>query len=215
MSKLQQDNLKRTVAEMLDKSSGKQRKFLETVEVQIKLKGYNVDTDKRFTGSIQLPHEIRPGLKIGVLGNKIHCEEGQSLGLKTFNKEALEAFNRDKKVIKKWCKKFHLFVGSKEIIASVTRLLGPTLARANKFPIDIADKSVKQTCDEQRRTASFRLKKEICVHSPVGNVGMENRQLVENIILYVNYFVSLLKKGWQNVGTIHVHKTMGKSYRIY
>ena len=215
MSKLQQDVLKGKIAEMLNKDNAKERKFLETVEVQIKLKGYNIDTDKRFVGQIQLPHEIRPGIKIGVLGNQVHCNEGQKLGLQTFNKEALEAFNRDKKVIKKWCKKFHLFLGSKEIVGTVSKLLGPTLAKAGRFPIDIADRTVAQVRDEQKRTANIRLKKEICIHNAVGNVKLTERQLAENITMYVNYFASLLKKGWQNIGTIHIHRTMGKSHRIY
>ena len=32
----------------------------------------------------------------------------------------------------------------------------------------------------------------------VGNVGMDGEQLVANIMLAINYLVSLLKKGWQN-----------------
>ena len=33
----------------------------------------------------------------------------------------------------------------------------------------------------------------------VGNIGMSEEQLVQNIHLAVNFLVSLLKKHWQNV----------------
>lgn len=31
----------------------------------------------------------------------------------------------------------------------------------------------------------------------------------------INYLISLLKKGWQNIRTIHIKTSMGKSHRIY
>jgi large subunit ribosomal protein L10Ae len=31
----------------------------------------------------------------------------------------------------------------------------------------------------------------------------------------INFLVSLMKKQWQNVGTLHVKTTMGKSIKIF
>jgi large subunit ribosomal protein L10Ae len=31
----------------------------------------------------------------------------------------------------------------------------------------------------------------------------------------INYLVSLMKKGWQNVGTLHIKTSMGRAYRIF
>jgi large subunit ribosomal protein L10Ae len=33
--------------------------------------------------------------------------------------------------------------------------------------------------------------------------------------LAVNFLVSLLKKQWQNVGSLHIKSTMGKPQRLY
>ena len=49
----------------------------------------------------------------------------------------------------------------------------------------------------------------------VGNVGMEQEQLVANIMLSINYLVSLLKKGWQNVGSLTIKATMSPPKRLY
>jgi large subunit ribosomal protein L10Ae len=31
----------------------------------------------------------------------------------------------------------------------------------------------------------------------------------------INFLVSLMKKGWQNVGTLYIKTTMGKSIKIF
>eukprot|EP00439_Symbiodinium_sp_Y106_P067520 s2135_g11.t1 len=77
MSKLNIDNLKKGIAGILEGSKEKQRKFLETVELQIGLKDYDTQRDKRFAGTIKLPHVPRPRLKVCVLGDAVHCEQAQ------------------------------------------------------------------------------------------------------------------------------------------
>jgi large subunit ribosomal protein L10Ae len=49
----------------------------------------------------------------------------------------------------------------------------------------------------------------------VGNVGMTQEQLVANIMLAINYLVSLLKKGWQNVGSLTIKASMSPPRRLY
>ena len=44
---------------------------------------------------------------------------------------------------------------------------------------------------------------------------MTEAQLFSNINLSVNFLVSLLKKNWQNVKSLHVKSTMGKVQRIF
>lgn len=56
-------------------SKDKQRKFVETIELQIGLKNYDPQKDKRFSGSVKLPHIPRPKMKICMLGDAQHVEE--------------------------------------------------------------------------------------------------------------------------------------------
>merc|ERR1711957_313689 len=54
--------------------AGKKRNFTETVEIQITLKNYDPQRDKRFSGTFRLPSIPRPNLKCCMLGNAAHCE---------------------------------------------------------------------------------------------------------------------------------------------
>ena len=49
----------------------------------------------------------------------------------------------------------------------------------------------------------------------VGNVGMTDDELIGNIMLAVYYLVSLLKKGWQNVGSLVIKASMSPPKRLY
>jgi len=60
MSKINSDFLKRTITEMI--AAKKQRKFLESVELQIGLRDY--DPDKRFNGTVRLPHQAYSSVRV-------------------------------------------------------------------------------------------------------------------------------------------------------
>ena len=186
--------------------------------ISLQLRGYIINKDKRFVGSIKLPHIIRPNVRIGVLGNKIHCEQAQALNdknISAYDLATLQSFNKEKKVVKKWTRRHHLFIASADVINQVNRVLGQTYTKANKFPTNIKDSTVQAVVDEVKKTANIRLKKSVAFGVPVANVTMTERQVYENIMLCTNFIVTLLKKGWQSVGSINLKSTMGHAHRIY
>ena len=79
----------------------KKRKFVETIELQVGLKNYDPQRDKRFSGTIKLPQPCKNTMKFCVLGDVIHCDEAKALGVDFRDIEALKQFNRNKKLVKK------------------------------------------------------------------------------------------------------------------
>jgi len=87
---------------------------------------------------------------------------------------------------------------------------------AGKFPTPVShadDLTGKIT--EVKSTIKFQLKKVLCMGVAVGNVGMDQEELIGNIMLAINYLVSLLKKGWQNVGSLTIKASMSPPKRLY
>ncbi|RRT44609.1 hypothetical protein B296_00018320 [Ensete ventricosum] len=74
-SKLQSDVLREAISQVAGDSREQKRKFTETVELQIGLKNYDPQKDKRFSGSVKLPHIPRPKMKVCMLGDAQHVEE--------------------------------------------------------------------------------------------------------------------------------------------
>eukprot|EP00958_Prasinococcus_capsulatus_P017972 scaffold2065_cov359-Prasinococcus_capsulatus_cf.AAC.3 len=194
----------------------KKRGFLETVELQIGLKNYDPQKDKRFSGTIALPHIPRPKLKICMLGDAVHCEKAKTLGIDAMSVDDLKKLNKNKKLVKKLAKKYNVFLASESVIKMIPRLLGPGLNKAGKFPTPVsANADVEATIDEVKKNIKFQLKKVLCMGVAVGNVSLTEREIFQNVQMAVNFLVSLLKKNWQNVKALYLKTSMGKPYRLY
>ncbi|OIW09340.1 hypothetical protein TanjilG_01311 [Lupinus angustifolius] len=220
MSKLSSDAVREAISGIVADSKEKNRKFVETIELQIGLKNYDPQKDKRFSGSVKLPHIPRPKMKICMLGDAQHVEEAEKIGLDYMDVEALKKLNKNKKLVKKLAKKYHAFLASEAIIKQIPRLLGPGLNKAGmwfgKFPTLVShQESLESKVNETKAMVKFQLKKVLCMGVAVGNVSMEEKQIFQNVQLSVNFLVSLLKKNWQNVRCLYLKSTMGKSYRVF
>lgn len=91
----------------MENSKSKQRNFKETVELQIGLKNYDPQKDKRFSGQVKLPFMPRPLMKVCVLGDVQHCEEAKALGVDAMSVEDLKKLNKNKKLVKKLGKQIY------------------------------------------------------------------------------------------------------------
>lgn len=195
---------------------GKKRKFTETIELQISLKNYDPQRDKRFSGTFKLPSIPRPNLKCCMLGNAAHCEQADRIGVDHMSVEDLKKLNKNKKLVKKLAKKYDFFLSSDNMIKQIPRLLGPGLTKAGKFPTLLSSSDdMQEKINEVKSTIKFQMKKVMCLNVSVGNVNMDKQQVIVNTQLSANFLVSLLKKGWQNIGGMYVKSTMGPSIQIF
>merc|ERR1712129_436753 len=149
--------------------------------------------DKRFSGTFKLPNLPRPNLKPCMLGNAVHCEVADKIGIDHMSVEDLKKLNKNKKLVKKLAKKYDFFLASDNMIKQIPRLLGPGLTKAGKFP----------------------MKKVMCLNVAVGNIDMTKQEIIVNTQLAGNFLASLLKKQWQNIGCMYLKSTMGPSIQIY
>ncbi|KNC49227.1 50S ribosomal protein L1 [Thecamonas trahens ATCC 50062] len=216
-SKIPSEHLADCVAKVLKYANEtKKRNFLETIELQIGLKNYDTRKDKRFKGSLKLPVEVKPKMTVCVLGNVTHCDQAAELGLDSINLDTLKTFKRDKKRVKALAAKYDAFLASDNLIKQIPRLLGPGLSKAGKFPGIVSNNDVlADKVAELRSTVTFQLKKVMCLGTAIGDVSMTAEQLETNLNMAINYLVSLLKKNWQNVKSLHIKSTMGPSQQLY
>ncbi|XP_053955189.1 60S ribosomal protein L10a-2 [Anastrepha ludens] len=215
-SKVSRDTLYESVNAALGFSQKKRRGFLETVELQIGLKNYDPQKDKRFSGTVKLKNIPRPKMKVCILGDQQHCDEAKANGVECMDAEALKKLNKNKKLVKKLAKSYDAFLASESLIKQIPRLLGPGLNKAGKFPGLLSHtESMMAKIEEVKSTIKFQMKKVLCLSVAVGHVDMKPDELVQNIHLSINFLVSLLKKNWQNVRSLHIKSSMGPPQRLY
>ncbi|XP_074296709.1 large ribosomal subunit protein uL1z [Silene latifolia] len=216
MSKLSSEAVREAITSISSDAKEKGRKFTETIELQIGLKNYDPQKDKRFSGSVKVPHVPRPKMKVCMLGDAQHVEEAERIGMESMDVEALKKLNKNKKLVKKLAKKYHAFLASESVIKQIPRLLGPGLNKAGKFPTLVSHQEpLENKVNETKATIKFQLKKVLCMGVAVGNCSMDEKQIFQNVQMSVNFLVSLLKKNWQNVRCLYLKSTMGRPYRIF
>merc|ERR1712217_587900 len=216
MSKVPTEILRECVVAVKTGAEEKKRKFLESVDLQIGLKNYDPQKDKRFSGTVRLRHVPRRKFKVCLLGDQAHIDEAKDKGVPCMSADDLKKLNKDKKKVKRLSKSYDAFLCSDTLIKQIPRLLGPGLNKAGKFPTMITHvDDLESKVNDVKATIKFQMKKVLCLSVAVGNVEMTEEQLMENIRLAMNFLVSLLKKHWQNVKSLHIKSTMGKPQRLY
>lgn len=203
------------IKKMKDKS--KDRKFTQTVELQVGLKDYDPQKDKRFVGSVRLPNVPRPKLKICIIADQKHMDEvaANNVDVEVTSLDNLKKFNKDKKLIKKWAKKYSLLLATDNLIKKIPVVLGPVLNRIGMFPQPIThNEPIARKIEDVRASVKWQLKKVTNLNVAVANESMTDEQIRQNLMMSMNFLASLLKKQWQNIKRIHIKTTMGKSVRV-
>uniref|UniRef100_A0A7S1YY77 Ribosomal protein n=1 Tax=Trieres chinensis TaxID=1514140 RepID=A0A7S1YY77_TRICV len=205
-----------TITKGGEELKGKKRNFTESIEIQITLKNYDPQRDKRFSGTFRLPTVPRPKLKCCMLGNAAHCEQADRIGVDHMSVEDLKKLNKNKKLVKKLAKRYDFFLASDNMLRQIPRLLGPGLTKAGKFPTLLSGSDdMQEKIDEVKSTIKFQMKKVMCLNVAVGNIDMDKQEIIVNVQLAANFLASLLKKQWQNIGQMYVKSTMGPAMQIY
>ena len=192
----------------------KERKFRQTVELQISLKDYDPAKDKRFVGSVRLPNIPRPGLKICLIADEKHADECKKAGvdIEVTSLDNLKKFNKDKKQIKNWAKQYSLLLATDSLVKKIPVVCGPTLNRIGMFPQPVTHTDpIKKKIDDVRASVKWQLKKVTCMNVAAGHEQMSDEELRQNMIMALNFLSSLTKKGWHNIKTVYIKCTMGPS----
>jgi len=216
MSKIPPQIVSDAIKSVLAGAKEKKRKFTESIDVQVNLKNYDVNRDKRFSGSLRLPNVARPNLKVCIICDLQAEDIAKKANLNTANMDDLKKLNKNKKQVKKFCAGFDAFLASDTIIKTIPRVVGPFMNRANKFPASIsASDNLPDKVLEVQSTVKFQLKKVLCLGCAIGHIKMTEEDIRVNAVTAINFLVSLLKKNYQNVKSVYLKSTMGKSHRIY
>merc|ERR1712087_166578 len=216
-AKIKNADIIEAINELRAMNKAKGRKFVQTVELQIGLKDYDTQKDKRFVGQVVLPNNPRPNLKICIIADEKHKDEvaKNKIDIDVVDLEFLKKFNKDKKMIKGWAKKYSLLIASDSLLKKVPVVCGPILNRIGRFPLVVShNEPLDNKVNDIRSSVKWQLKKVTCLNAAVGRQDMTDNELRVNIMMAINFLISLLKKGWHNMKSVHIKTTMSKSIKL-
>merc|ERR1711935_327185 len=122
------DKVKQVKEGKLKEAVKKDRKFKESVELQVALKDYDPQKDKRFNATVKLPNIPRENLKICIICDQKHLDEAKAEGYGVEGSSVdVTTLDNLKKVNKKWAKKYYLLLAPDALVKKVPVVLGPIL----------------------------------------------------------------------------------------
>ena len=138
-----------------------------------------------------------------------------NIDIETTTLDHLKKFNKDKKLIKKWAKKYSLLLATDALIKKIPTVLGPVLNRIGMFPQPIShNEPLQKKVDDVKGTVKWQLKKVTNLNVAVANESMTDEQVRQNIVMSLNFLASLLKKQWQNIRKVYIKTSMGNSVQV-
>ena len=214
MSKVSSDNIVQTLKEALE--NRKERKFVESVELQVILRDFNPEREKRFNATTVLNSNTKSNIKFVVVGTIGHIEQAKKMGIDAISKDDLKKFNNEAKLIKKWARKYDAILITDSINREVTKLVGRYITSVGKLPSTINEKeTVEKKVNELMKTIRFRVKKSPWVAQSIGVANSSLEDLKANLTKSINFLISLLPKGWHNIKSMTVKTTMGKPQKLF
>ncbi|XP_075726482.1 large ribosomal subunit protein uL1 [Rhipicephalus microplus] len=215
-TKVSRELLRESINALLDESARRHRKFTETVEMQIALKNINPHKDKPASGTFRVRHCMKPNFRVCVIGDPQHCDEAKAKKVDCIDMETVRLMRKKSSIAKKIIKKFDGFLASTSVIKDVTNLVGPMMKRMGKLPLPLAhDDDMYEKIHEAKTTMTFNMRRVLWLAVCVGHVKMTTEMLSDNVNEAIRSLLTLLKKNWQNIRSIHLKSTMGRPQRIY
>lgn len=212
------DTVYENVGELVKKAleGSKERKFQESVDLAINLKGVDLSQPKnRIEEEIMLPKGRGSVVKIGVFGSGELAEKAKGVADIVITPEQLEEYADNKREARKLVGNHNFFIAEAPLMPVIGKRLGAVMGPRGKMPKPIppgADPSGMIT--SLKKTIKVRSKDKKTFHTMVGTKEMSSEDLEINIQAVVKRVTSKLKQNDNNIASIYVKTTMGPAVRL-
>jgi large subunit ribosomal protein L1 len=195
---------------------GKERKFLESVEILVSLRDVNLkDPSQRFNMETTLPHAIKKEIKITLFADGDLAVRGENEGLTVISSDKFDQLTKNPKDTKKLADEHDFFLAERQYMAKVGRFLGKILGPRGKMPKPVAPNVIIGDLKESySRTIRLRLRENPCINARIGTLGNSDEELAENATSCISTLTGKLPRGTQQIRKIHVKSTMGSSIMV-
>ncbi|MET1123662.1 MAG: 50S ribosomal protein L1 [Archaeoglobaceae archaeon] len=209
---------KNRLMEAIDEAikKAKPRRFVETVEMAVNLKGVDLKRpENRIDAVITLPHGLGKRRKVGVFAKGETALKAREAGADiVIEPEEIDELAKNKREAKKLANRIDFFIAEAPLMPEIGRKLGPILGPRGKIPQPIPPLAdPKPFIERLRNSVRVRTRDKPVFHAPIGVREMDVEELAENA-LEVLKVLEKYDNPSQVVRSIYVKTTMGPAVRV-
>ena len=191
------------------KEKSKKRNVNQSFDLIINLK--HLDTKKaesRINEVFTLPNSRGKDSTIALFSDTIKDADCEIL--KSSDIEKLAA---DKRAVKNFAKKIDFSLSEPKLMPVVGKALGQFLAPRGKMP-KIVVGNVNSMIKNYKKSIRIKVKDSPVIHCSIGSEKLEDEKIAENINAVLDFLLTKLPKGKQNIRSVFIKLTMGKPVKI-
>ncbi len=193
------------------KTSTKQRKFKQSVEMIIVFKDIDVKKGFALNEVVQLPKTSSPAtvciMATGDMGQKAKEAKADAV----VGSEELDRFAANKRASRKFINKYDFFLADTQIMPVVGKVLGQLLGPRGKMPTPVPfNASVESFLQRFRSSIKVRARATLAMSCKIGDESMENADLAINAHAVLSAVEKKLPSGEKNLKRVIIKTTMGK-----
>lgn len=199
------------VIEAIKKLREDKRKFTQSVEIIINLRGFDIKKES-VNLFLELPHKTRE-IKVGAFLTK------KSELVDSILKADLDKY-KEKKKAKSLIKNYDFFIASAVMMPTIAAALGKYLGPAGKMPSpqlgivrNETDAEIKECMRKLERVVRVK-SKEPSLKFVVGKENMKEEAIAENFIYAFNAVLNALPKKKENLKNVLIKFTMTKPIKL-
>lgn len=190
---------------------GEKRKFDESVDLLISLKGIDMRKDA-ISVIADVPHKIKDKKICGFLSQK-------STIVKTITKAEFDKY-KDKKALKNLVKEYDFFIASAPLMPAVATTFGKVLGPTGKMPspqlgviMQENEHEIKKLLEKIDKSVKIRAR-EPSIKMIIGKSSMKDEDIMDNINSVYSAVVNALPGKKENIRKVMIKFTMSKPIKV-
>lgn len=192
------------------KKSSKKRNFIQRFDLIINLKDIDVKRpENRIDEIFVLPKGRGKPATITLFSDSLESLED----CKILKGKEIEELPKNKKELKKLISWTTIFLAEPRLMPIVGKHLGKFLAPIGKMPKPVAG-DVAKVIKSYKNAVKIQVKRQPVIHTVVGSEDMKEEDVAENIKALINFLITKLPKGKNNIGKVYLKLTMSPPVKL-
>jgi len=203
------------------KSNSKERKFKQSIDLIVNLKGLNPKkTEEQVDFFATIPLDLGKKQSICALVGPELFEEAKKVCDEVIVQDDFIKFAKDKKATKILARKHDFFIAQANIMPQIASAFGRALGPKGKMPNPKAGcivppkSNLKPLCDKLQKTLRISSKLQPIIQTSVGNEKMDEGEVIENAFSLYDQIIHHLPEEENNVKSVLIKLTMGKPAKV-
>jgi len=194
-----------------------ERRFEQSIEMIVNLREVDMKRpENRINLRVQLPNSVGAQRILVFASGDLALRARRAGADGVIEPPELDGLSKDKKEAKKRLKNFDVFVAEAPLMPIVGRVVGPVLGPSGKMPTPVPPQApIDSIIDRERKTIVVRSKDKPQVQCVVGNAGMGDDKIAENVEAVLTNLIRALKRGLANVRSAHLKLSMGPAIKFF